>query len=662
MSLYATVWSRPGHATFGQTIAEPPSYTFSFHDGVGLMGDGALTVPESYTRFDDILKIDTATPANCVSSLVRIYDDATLVGEWLPGQLIPTTGKSDFDVKVSGRGIKSILTYARVEAWDWDGSVNFVPTFPDWIYGGRNLVNNPGFEDSPCRPEVNEVTLDPTVTGGTFTLSDGTDTTSAIPWNEAASNIENILEADIAAIDDVLVTGSGQDGDPWVIEFVNPCTFPGGLIFNGASLTPAPGDSELTRTQFGALVPDPWTKSQTVSDGTPVIHGEYTSFRVTSTEAHTGTFSLLIDPAAIGRRFAGAQQIVNVDPGGVYQASVWVKTNSASQQYRFVVRGLDEDILQVQGGGDALQQMTLPSGVWTEFSLPDVLVGDNTRIILRIANINVTGNPAIFYVDDGAFDEGQAATTIGEILRELYEDATVDHAGRVVWEDEANPGTPYLTLDFSDSVDSNGNAWVDPEISIKIWMRFNYFQVMDTFASTWGYEWRIVPDDPDLGTWLWQVYNPAGMQTDYSALSSPAIQGGSSDTRRSLQRFVPDGTNHLVEGLARLTSRATNTGLDSALGRIETSRIDRELPSDTSVSSAAAQDAANTLANGVQYQYTLVKPQSRPLVAYQLGDRLAIHDPPQVEDDARFADVEIAVSPTVTEYEVTFIVEESGSP
>lgn len=655
MGLFSTVWARPGHATFGQVIAEPPSYQFSFHDGVGLAGDGTLVIPESYPLFDGILLIDSVTPANCVSSLVRVYDDITtpptLVFEWLPNKILPTTGKSDFDVNVSGRGIKSILSYARVEAWDWDGSANFVPTFPDWIYGGRNLLGNPGFEESPCRPERNQITIDPTVSGGTFDISDGTDTTT-VAWNVSDTAMETAIETDITAIDDVLVTGTGAPDDPYVIEFVTPCIFAGGLDADFSSLTPAPGDSELVRTQFGVLVPSPWTKSQDISQGNPAISGEYDSFRVTTTEAHTGTFSLLIDPAPIGKRFAGAQQVLNVKPGGIYQASVWVMTNSAAQEYVLVIRGIDGDFI------DSVPGVIPTAGVWTQISVPDVNVGDNEQIIFRIANVNVSGNPATFFVDDGEFNEGLPPSTIGEILEELYADAAADHAGRVVWEDEANPGTPYLTLDFTDLVDSNGDAWVDPEISIKITMRFSYFQLMDQFAQTWGYEWRIVPDDPELGTWLWQVYNPGGMQTDFSAAASPAIQGGSSDTRRSLQRFIPDGTNHLVEGLGRITARATNAGLDSALGRIEASRIDRELPSEVGVASAAAQDALNTLASGVQYQYTLVDPQSHPFVAYQLGDRLAVHDPPLVDDSARVADVEVSVSPTVTEYEVTLIVEE----
>lgn len=58
--------------------------------------------------------------------------------------------------------------------------------------------------------------------GGTFTLSDGTDTTSAIAYNASAATIETRLETDITSITDVTVTGTGISSDPWLITFVNP--------------------------------------------------------------------------------------------------------------------------------------------------------------------------------------------------------------------------------------------------------------------------------------------------------------------------------------------------------------------------------------------------------------------------------------------------------
>jgi len=58
--------------------------------------------------------------------------------------------------------------------------------------------------------------------GGTFTLSDGTDTTNDIAYNAVAATIETRLETDITAYTSVTVTGSGTEAVPWVVEFVDP--------------------------------------------------------------------------------------------------------------------------------------------------------------------------------------------------------------------------------------------------------------------------------------------------------------------------------------------------------------------------------------------------------------------------------------------------------
>jgi hypothetical protein len=748
MGLFATIWSRPGSATPGRVIDEPPTNTFSFHDGVGLAGDGTLTIPESFPFFDDILLIDPATPANSASSTVRVFDDATSpptwVFDWLPKSMLPVTAKQDFDVNVAGRGIKSILEYARTEAWDWDGSANFVPKFPDWIYGGRNILTNPSFEDQSFVPRIYWLLID--ATAGTFTLSDGTDTTSALAFDIGDGQLEGEIESDIAAIDDLSVTplegvprgyqilitatagtftialgasvtgnlafniGAGaletaiegltgitnvtvtaitvdgvggfqvnlhtpasadlainttnlSDGsaqmtvsrsvDGFALEFVSP---PTGitLTVNDSGLT---GSARLQLVEPGEVLPTGWMKSQQISAGTPREYGTYDTFEPSQDQAHTGSWSLKIDPANITSyldRYAGCQQIPTVTPGGLYQASVWVFPTAPGQQYRLVIRGIDEDLISTPLFAGNISP---PANVWTKVTVSNVTIpAGDTRVIFRFANINNSGNPAIFYVDDAAFEEGQAAATVGKILGDLYDDATADHPGRIVWEDEANPGTPYLTLDFDDDVDSNGAAWADPEIKVKIWMRMHYGQVMDTFALSWDYEWRIVPDNLENQTYLWQVYNPGTMKTDYTAAPGPAIQGGSQDTRRSLQRFVPEGTDVMVEGLERITSRAQNAGLVSSLGYIETSRIDRELPEDAS--DAAATDAANLVTHGVQYQYTLTDPVETYGVDYLLGDLLTIHDPPLVDAPGRLADVEVTVSPFATHYEVTFIPEE----
>ena len=264
MSIWAEVWTRPGDSSFGRVIDELPSTSFGLHKGFNIVGDGNATVPDTFSLFDEILKLDTATPANSASSLVRYFSDespSTPIFEWIPNLILPSESKDDRTVELTGKEISSILGYARTDAYDWDGTDDWVPKFPDWIWGGRNLLTNPGFEENAVVSTIYELYND--ATGGTFTLSDGTDTTSAIAYNSSASNLENEIENDISAITDVRVSGSGTASDPWIIEFITPA-FGVTLTCNGAGLTGATVGCVITETTDGELDPRPWTKSQRI--------------------------------------------------------------------------------------------------------------------------------------------------------------------------------------------------------------------------------------------------------------------------------------------------------------------------------------------------------------------------------------------------------------
>lgn len=58
--------------------------------------------------------------------------------------------------------------------------------------------------------------------GGTFTLTDGVSTTSAIAATASAATIKTRLETDITAINTVTVTGTGTQTDPWVVTYTDP--------------------------------------------------------------------------------------------------------------------------------------------------------------------------------------------------------------------------------------------------------------------------------------------------------------------------------------------------------------------------------------------------------------------------------------------------------
>jgi hypothetical protein len=111
------------------------------------------------------------------------------------------------DVIVSGSG-------TQIDPW--------VITFID--PGGTNVPQLIGDDDNLDGVGAASVitTIREGQDGGTFTLSDGTDTTSAIDYNAAAATIKTRLETDITSITTVNVTGTGVFADPWLIEFVDP--------------------------------------------------------------------------------------------------------------------------------------------------------------------------------------------------------------------------------------------------------------------------------------------------------------------------------------------------------------------------------------------------------------------------------------------------------
>lgn len=650
MGLITEVWTRPGDANFGRVIDGVPISEQTAHKAMTELGGGSFKVPNTFGRFDEILKIDEATPANSVSSLVRIYDPSDLtapVFEWLPTALVPTESKTDLDIDVTGAGIKSIMDYARVEAYDWDGSDDWVPSIPDWIYGGGNVLSNPGFEQSPVVPKVFKITID--ASAGTFTLSDGTDTTSAIAYNVAAGDLDNTIETDITAITDIAVTGAGPG--VYLMEMVDP-PFGVNLTLDDAGLT---GTGAIETTQEGFIDPSPWTRAKAIVAGSPSNPGFYNAFEVSTVHAFDGVYSLKVDPGAVGlasNRNAGAQQVVSVNPGQTYQTKLYIYATSATDKFVLAVFGLGGEYI----ARTTLDGTTFTANTWSEFALPNVVIPDDvTQVIFRIFCIDsYPTDPSAFYIDAAEFKEGKAATTVGAIISDLFDDATVDHVadGRIVWEDLANPGNPYLSIDFDDSLDSNGDAWFEDAVSVRLWMRMTYRQVLDQFVQDYDVEWRIIPDDVEAGSWLLQIFNPGGMGTDYTSAQSPAIQGSASDVGRSIRRFMPSATNHLVEGEGRITARRDTVGLEAAVGRIEGSRLDRQLP--VSVAQAAQQDATDTTSNATPYGYVLVAPQEAPLAAYDMGDVLTIHDPPEVDDAGRFIDVQIVDTPNSTIYEVQF--------
>lgn len=646
VSYWLEVWRRPGAANFGKVLDTPPTVVASYHVGIGLTGDGQMTLPDTFEYFDDILDV-----ANEVGSLVRIREDDTgsIVGEWVPNAITPVADKDSPFVDVSGSSMNEVPGYAVAEAYDWDGSVEWACAACDWIWGGRQLLGNPGFEDSSPVLTVYTLTID--ATGGSFTLTDGTDTTSSFsfPFDDLAASLQTEIEADIAALPDVVVDRTSIANPAYSIQFYDP-PFGPTLSVNTGSLTG--GSATIAVETEGYLNVSPWTLEYNFADSDPGIPDNWV-FQAATSPVRTGTYSLEVNapPATpISNRNPGIQQIVSVTPGMIYQASVWVWPTSATDRFRLYLATPGEEVIATSGSTGT----TLTPGQWNQIVLSDVVIPAGvTTLAFRLDQPNpYPYNYATYFVDDASFYEGFVPTTVGEIIRVLYEDATVDHVadGRLVWEDEANPGNPWLLLDFDDVNDSSGTPWANPDVSIRVFMRMTYLQMLEALESQEAIEWRVVPQDPLTGTsgiWLLQVYDDGNMDD----LPAVAIHGGSQDTRRELRRFRPM-TAWLVEGGERMSARASSV---SGFGRIETARQDRTAPDMVSTAKSALQDKANADAINDIWSYELTEPQDAPLYQYRIGDTIGVHDPPDVDDSGRVWELNMTLEPDGVTWDIDIL-------
>lgn len=631
--LWCEIWRRPGHATFGKVIADIPVVTASGTVTVNGVGEGRVTIPKSYDRLDEILKPDPTTPANAVSSLVRVFSESstTPIYEFIPAVFMGEQDKADPDIEIVGPAVDVIWGYARLEPWDWTGIDEEHSDWPDWIWGGRNVL---GDLESVYLPAVTNLHRDPVVTGGTFTIGvsfngGAIQNTAAIAWNATAATVDTELTA-TAYITSVEVSGSGSTADPWRIQTVLP---EGEYVFsvNSGGLTPS-GLVFQDRETIGAILPAGWTVSFNPVNN--ISHGSVDVLRAEPLAAYTpvpacATTGLGIYFDAGAGDFPGIQKITPVKPGGRYYARIMARPIGGSFVGRLVIRDLFENGIAVDPSYDS--GTTLTADTWTEMFIPIVsMPADVDRVIFRFASVSGSNAPPIV-VACMELREGMPPTTWGDIFTQLWLDATSDHAGRQVWQIGAG-ATNFLTLDFSASVNTLGAAWTHPEVSITLKRGQSYLRVIGE-AAKMGYEWRIVPNSVSAGTWKLQVYNIGTMGTDQSAISTgPSIQGGRDVTRRDLRRMLPPATDVAVEAGGQNIARARSTTAITALGRIEQYIPNQDLGSLVEAATSAVQGVAVNLSRSQSLSYVLTPTtlDPEPFIDYKAADTLYVLDPPDV--------------------------------
>lgn len=640
------VWDRPGTAGFASRIETLDSIVDSSRlQPVNGIGEGKVSVPDTFTEVDKVLTVDPVTPANSVRSLIRVYLDGDVSGvstpyrEWLPDAAIPPSEAESGRYEITGLGIESIVRDAVVEPWDWNGEPDFASSWPDWIYGGRDLLSP---LQTVFKPHIFHVWV--VGTGGAIsgTLDIGLSFDGAafenatVAHNATALAVEAAIEA-FTFSPDVEVTGFGTEANPWEISVLSP----GGVYVSAQStgaLVNAVARGSLK--QVGVLLPVGWEPSKLDNTSTP--HGFLSDFRaslgVSPDPAVPAGCSAWIVFNGTEPLTPGVQTFpLKVIPGGIYQLpdDMILRAWGAGALVRVVVRDLDENILFDILGNPAFEEINLTADTNTNITgIADIMIPEGvSQIIVRVGHIG-TGDPPPISIACPSFIEGFEAATVGYIVRKFYEDWTVDHIADTFPLDYwlHGDGGHYLDLDFSDTLDSAGNAWPrDEKITVRAGSRFD--KVLGLIVGL-GYEWRVIPAPVD-GYWLLQIFAAPTLGTDFSALDTPTIRGGRDVTKRAIRRWLPK-TAVMVQGADQFFSHAASAGAQATLG-ISTDyqpRPDYE-PEATIVAAPVAVDNAIRRTRSLVVNVADVQQPLFPIPGrtYLPGDTLRVIDPPEIVDD-----------------------------
>lgn len=615
MALRYEAWTLPWSGDFKRVVAKlpvPPGSGRGSKIFLSTAEEGSIELnPDQFSRVGEVI-------SDTVGSTVRVFDGTTVIHEWLAERNTRASDDVDRALGIAGPGLKGAFDKAFIYSFDYPLNPSLIQ---DHIWAGKNVLSDPGFEEAGEVQEVYQIDLDE-ATGGTFTLTVGGDTTGSINFNASASSIETELQA-LTGTPPVLDVVVEDTEDGYRIEFVSPASLDTNMTWT-PSLTGGGGGPTLTVSQEGGVEPsNAWTTSQNADQSSdPNEHGSYASdgFRLTTgaEPVRTGTYALRINGLS---QYSGAQQVVAVEPGMTYQASVWVWSSDATENFKLVIRDIyGKEIVHTTSG--------TAGSTWTQLTVEVLVPTDRDAVIFRIAQIN-PGNPLPFYVDDAELLEGQAAATPGTILAVLLDDATTDHSG-----DDRG-----ITLDwvdyssFSATLDSGGNAWTASHSFTARWGE-SYGQVLDKIVDL-GYEWDLVPKATPAGglTHDLVVYNSGGLDNDPSTAITirQGVIGG------DVVKRIPSYTAVVVEGADGAYVEVEDATAVANFGHIEKFFAARHLADTASLTQYAnellAAEAANRTAVRFEIQETPIHP--RPLITYQPGDTLPMQMPPLLAKEER---------------------------
>lgn len=644
------VWSRPGSNPFERIDIEPPG-PFNFTKrAAGGIGQGQITVPTTYERINDLIRRVPGDPGIDVRRLVRVYaEGVTLpVYEYFLDVTGDETGEGN--VTLEGAGVESFMSDGTVAPWDWDGQDESTSTFPDWVWGGKELV---GPVETTFQPHIARVWT--VAAGGSFqfgvSINGGGYDYASIAVGASAFTVQTAVIA-LSNVDAATVQGSGTATNPWEISITAPAgTYTVALGAN--TLTGPTPRAFIELPQFGKLLPIGWTESRV--NASPVPHGIVTDFRASlgggSDPALPADCSAWI--VFLGQEwfFPGVEKIIQVNPGSINQIPpLYLYAQGAAAQVRIVIRDMQEGFI-------AAEEITIPSNTLIQsVGLVNVMIPAGiTQVKFRIGHIG-PGTPPRIFIACPSMREGLIPTSAGGIFTQLFQDATVNHVadGRIVWENLAASGTSYLDLSFTTAVDSAGVAWDNMAMDFTATRGKSYLQVLTDLGSR-GYRWSVTPSNT-TGRWQVNLYNSTWVKVDATLLQTPAINVGSGVTSGPIYRSHLVGNAVTVEGQRMKFGRFESATSIASIGRREIYQPDKTLTTNAAATIRAAEEVAGRLLSGLSVSLNIEPVDSPiPLHAYDVDWNINVQVPPVLPKSAhRISAITATVTETGTSYKAAF--------
>lgn len=387
--------------------------------------------------------------------------------------------------------------------------------------------------------------------GGWFTLTFSGQTTGRLEWNATPEEIEDalILLSNIASVS---VNGSGLAADdPWEIEFQDPGEDDVALLT--ATITNMTGGTDfvIEEEQKGGVGDiHPWTKS--TNPNTRKIPANYAAFEVVSTDqgayfAHSGTMSLRVECGPGSKNYPGPQQVVPVEPGGVYQASAWVYAEQYMDDgFAIVIRDLNNNQIAKK------DFRWIAPTAWTQLTITDVKIPDGiSHVIFRVAAVRPDEGD-VFYFDDAEMLEGKTQANAGQIVHNFITECT--GRGALSW----------LDVDTFDTINDSSGYPFGNGFPFIVKMGSSLLDVLNDLANR-GYEWEVEWSDTPTPEYELRLYNQGNLGSTITSkqLAPHRI------TKAFIRKSAPAHNTLIGQGDEGLVDEVTDATLSSAYGRRE---------------------------------------------------------------------------------------------